>query len=198
MITASCHPSRKHYSKGLCINCYKASYRAANREAIRAYDRAAYQRHKESRRQSKRAYYWGDSLARERIQAAARRRAAEKPEEARARKTAWYWANLEKARAKHRQEAASRRASCAGRTARPATLAERAALVAPGVLCTYCRSAQAVHVDHFIPLSRWGGLPSSERGAGPDHLSNLVGACAACNLSKGAKLPSEWRGRRKP
>ena len=48
--------------------------------------------------------------------------------------------------------------------------------------CTYC-GAQSQHVDHVLPLSR----------GGEHRIGNLVGACAGCNLSKGAKFITEWR-----
>lgn len=51
--------------------------------------------------------------------------------------------------------------------------------------CLYC-GEPSKHADHVIPLSRGG-----------DHtIDNLVPSCAACNFSKGAKLPViEWNGR---
>lgn len=53
--------------------------------------------------------------------------------------------------------------------------------------CYWCRGAldEKYHVDHVIPLSRGGA----------NDPSNIVIACAPCNLSKGAKLPEEWAGR---
>lgn len=48
--------------------------------------------------------------------------------------------------------------------------------------CVYCGTA-AQCADHVRALSR-GGL---------DHASNLVPACAPCNLSKGSKLLTDWR-----
>jgi 5-methylcytosine-specific restriction endonuclease McrA len=65
-------------------------------------------------------------------------------------------------------------------------------------VCFYCDAAPAVHIDHFIPIARWNEvqLTAQQRADGPNHISNLVGACAPCNLSKGARLPDvEWRGR---
>jgi 5-methylcytosine-specific restriction endonuclease McrA len=41
------------------------------------------------------------------------------------------------------------------------------------------------HIDHIIPLARGGSN-------GPE---NLCVSCPTCNLSKGAKLPSEWTDR---
>jgi 5-methylcytosine-specific restriction endonuclease McrA len=48
--------------------------------------------------------------------------------------------------------------------------------------CTYC-GAPSQHIDHIVPISR-GGSHS---------IGNLTGACAACNLSKGAKFITEWK-----
>ena len=47
--------------------------------------------------------------------------------------------------------------------------------------CAYC-SAPSKHIDHIIPLSR-GGLHD---------ISNVIGACAECNQSKGDRLILEW------
>lgn len=48
--------------------------------------------------------------------------------------------------------------------------------------CSYC-GEPSKHIDHIIPISR-GGSHS---------IGNLTGACAACNLSKGAKFITEWK-----
>lgn len=53
-------------------------------------------------------------------------------------------------------------------------------IVASG-LCAYCGAA-ATTVDHVWPLGR----------GGPEHESNLVPACRACNQSKGSRLLTEW------
>lgn len=50
-----------------------------------------------------------------------------------------------------------------------------------GHRCAYC-SAPASHLDHVEPLSK----------GGTDTESNIVPACARCNLSKGAKTLAEW------
>lgn len=53
-----------------------------------------------------------------------------------------------------------------------------------GENCQYCQSkAGPFHLDHVFPWSR-GGRTTSD---------NLVVACEVCNLSKGARTPSEWR-----
>lgn len=48
--------------------------------------------------------------------------------------------------------------------------------------CAYC-SKPSEHIDHIIPLKR----------NGRHSIGNLTGACASCNLSKGAKFITEWR-----
>ncbi|MFF8942860.1 HNH endonuclease [Streptomyces sp. NPDC014864] len=50
-----------------------------------------------------------------------------------------------------------------------------------GHACAYC-GARATHLDHVHPLSKGGA----------DVESNIVPACAGCNLSKGAKTLAEW------
>lgn len=47
--------------------------------------------------------------------------------------------------------------------------------------CCYC-PARATHLDHVVPLSKGGS----------DTESNIVPACAKCNLSKGAKSLADW------
>jgi len=52
--------------------------------------------------------------------------------------------------------------------------------------CKYCGKIlkfKEIHIDHYIPLSKGG-----------KHIeSNLNTSCAFCNLSKGNKMPKEWR-----
>ena len=55
-----------------------------------------------------------------------------------------------------------------------------------GHVCAYCSAQESLHMEHVVPLSRGGEHDSS----------NIVPACAGCNLSKGVKLLSEW-GKRK-
>jgi len=55
--------------------------------------------------------------------------------------------------------------------------------------CYWCGNPlknKASHVDHYIPLSK----------GGKHTISNLVMACASCNLSKGAKMPEEFANSR--
>jgi 5-methylcytosine-specific restriction endonuclease McrA len=51
-----------------------------------------------------------------------------------------------------------------------------------GNKCVYCNSTEDLHADHQIPLSR----------GGTNFASNMVPACASCNISKGAKTPIEF------
>lgn len=199
MRMADCHPEKKHYCRGMCVRCYSAMRKREDPARTLAGTQKWYRENTDKARAKNRDRYHAQPAVRARIQDRSREWARQHPEEARARKRAWYRANQERARAKLRQEAATRRASCAGLTRHPATPAERMALVAPGVQCFYCHAAQAKHVDHFIPLARWAKvvLTAEQRAEGPDHINNLVGACAACNGSKGARLPDdEWQGRK--
>jgi 5-methylcytosine-specific restriction endonuclease McrA len=49
--------------------------------------------------------------------------------------------------------------------------------------CYLCGEKDSEHIDHIIPLSK-GGSHS---------IGNLLGACSACNLSKGAKLLIQYK-----
>lgn len=67
-----------------------------------------------------------------------------------------------------------------------AALPRREVFERDGWRCVYCTSPVTLdtgHVDHVNPRSRGGS----------DELENLAAACAPCNLSKGARTPSEWR-----
>jgi 5-methylcytosine-specific restriction endonuclease McrA len=48
-------------------------------------------------------------------------------------------------------------------------------------LCAYC-DAPAEHLDHIKPIAR----------GGRDVLSNVIPACAACNLSKADQTLAQW------
>jgi len=51
-----------------------------------------------------------------------------------------------------------------------------------GYICAYGDENPAEHLDHVVPLSKGGG----------DVEHNMLPACAACNLSKGAKTLAQW------
>jgi hypothetical protein len=70
----------------------------------------------------------------------------------------------------------------------PKTLRKRvrALIDRDGDGCRYCKKIfPHYHVDHVIPRSR----------GGPDEMDNLVLACPACNMAKGAQTPTEWLGK---
>lgn len=53
--------------------------------------------------------------------------------------------------------------------------------------CAYCGdvTGHVWHLEHIIPLSR----------GGTNAIDNLCVSCSPCNLSKGARTPSEWDGK---
>lgn len=94
-----------------------------------------------------------------------------------------WWASrpageLSARRRKHKNTRRARKQSA--EVAGPVPASAYREIIASG-LCVYC-GAPAEHVDHIRPLAR-GGFEIE---------SNLVAACSACNLSKGAKLLTEW------
>jgi 5-methylcytosine-specific restriction endonuclease McrA len=61
----------------------------------------------------------------------------------------------------------------------------RQAFARDGYACTYCGSNEPpLHCDHVEPFSKGGETA----------LSNLTTACKACNVSKRARTPDQWRG----
>lgn len=50
-----------------------------------------------------------------------------------------------------------------------------------GGTCAYC-DEPAEHLDHVVPIA----------AGGADAAHNLVPACGACNLSKGARSLADW------
>lgn len=71
--------------------------------------------------------------------------------------------------------------------------------------CVYCNAAPCADVDHVVPLRvhwtlRGARLDLATRSDEANAESNLVGACATCNRSKGAKQlrrgwdPPAWQG----
>lgn len=75
------------------------------------------------------------------------------------------------------------KASVYGRARLPADL-RNTIFDRDGARCRYCGSTEGpFHVDHVVPFSKGGS----------DEPGNLVIACMACNLSKGAKTLEEWR-----
>lgn len=57
MRMATCHPERKHCAKGLCKECYRATYSIAHIERDRTRRHVRYLAHQEERKASTRGYY---------------------------------------------------------------------------------------------------------------------------------------------
>lgn len=67
----------------------------------------------------------------------------------------------------------------------------RELMVSQGGCCPYCqRSLEGIkrHLEHIIPLDRAELSPTND-------LSNVIWACARCNLDKCDKTPEEWVNR---
>ncbi len=131
---------------------------------------------REARRAYRKAHYVAN---RERYIREAARWAKENPEAKRAAKQAYYSRNKAKSVLyKHARRAYVAVASTHCTTPTEASI--RALLAKP---CAYCQASPSESIDHIVPISR-GGLHT---------LTNLVGACMHCNLSKGNRLLySEW------
>lgn len=95
----------------------------------------------------------------------------------------WYHKNLEHARNQSRAGSHKRREWAiinGNNTLTPKQIEE---LLTRHPYCEYCKKVEVkLTVDHIIPLSR----------AGQNCIENVTIACESCNLSKGAKLLSEW------
>lgn len=154
-------------------NQYQQQSRADNPERTREYSRKWLAANREKAQASVRRWQSGNP---EKVRACLERWNLANPEY----QKDWHAANPEKARAKKQR----RRASVKTSTANAPTAKQLKALLA--LPCYYCGDPSA-HIDHYIPLAR----------GGTHTLDNLRAACAPCNFSKGAKLPSEWKGRKK-
>lgn len=197
---APCHPDRAYYCKGVCKACYMRDRRSAGLESA-AQRNAAAKRAKdpESSRARCRARYWANlekERERQRQRSANTARESERKRRWRAdnpdlaaesgkrRRAAARARDPEKWAAQRLARKQKRRASCRTSVSSAPTAQQLAAILREP--CLYCGET-AEQIDHFIPLSR----------GGPHTIDNLVPACAACNVSKGNKLPdTEWRGRR--
>ncbi|WP_156439104.1 MULTISPECIES: HNH endonuclease signature motif containing protein [Sphingomonadales] len=99
----------------------------------------------------------------------------------------WRDENREEYLKRHRAYQSKRRERALGSTEHYTANDVQQAFFDQGGCCAYCREALSsdFHVDHVTPLSR-GGSNSAD---------NIALACPPCNLSKGAKLLTEWGGR---
>ncbi len=99
------------------------------------------------------------------------------PERCRATAKKWRLAHPDNVKAAK----ARRRAKERGSAGDASTKEIQARIAYFGKKCAYC-GGPFEHLDHFVPLTKGGS----------GHASNLVPACAACNLSKSNKNPGEW------
>jgi 5-methylcytosine-specific restriction endonuclease McrA len=180
---------------------YNVAYYAAHREEILAREAAYYAAHREEKlardvaynathRAERRAYYadYYAAHGEEKLASMATDYAAH-PEKKRARAAEWRAAHPNERRAYHR----NRRALLCGAPGRHSAADIAAQYARQHGLCFWrdvnpsCAVTleNGYHTDHVIPLSR----------GGPNGPENLVLACPACNLSKGAKTPEAWAGR---
>jgi 5-methylcytosine-specific restriction endonuclease McrA len=168
---------------------YLRKWRAANAEKVRAQSREYLRKWRAANLEKSRKYQREWRSANPEARAEAKRKAyrkwyASNHDKKRSAVKAWQVANPEKKRGYARVNRQHRRASCTTSTGRAPTAKQIKALLARP--CHYCGEPSA-HVDHYVPLAR----------GGTHTLDNLRPACALCNTSKGAKLPGEWKGRRK-
>jgi 5-methylcytosine-specific restriction endonuclease McrA len=99
------------------------------------------------------------------------------------RSVAWQKRNPESVRMNHHRRRARKVAAAGGGV----TAAQWAGIVLVfGGVCSYCRQAKKITVDHFVPLIR----------GGKHDVSNVVPACRSCNASKKDRDPFEWMGLR--
>lgn len=139
------------------------------KECASALSKANYQENREERRIRGRAYYRKNRkrLLKQKSEYAKRNRVRDRPV---------------------RQAAKARRRARELGAEGSYTAAEfKAKLEAYKNRCHWCRKKikGTPHADHLIALSR----------GGTNYISNIVPACASCNLSKSAQLPHEFSGR---
>ncbi len=95
----------------------------------------------------------------------------------------WYHKNLTHARNMSRVHEHRRRDWAKINGNNTLTLVQIEGLLERHPFCEYCKKSEVkLTIDHIIPLSR----------AGQNCIDNVTIACESCNLSKGAKLLSEW------
>lgn len=175
--------SRSDGRQRSCIDCARdrsREWNAANPERKRAASRRDYHKHKPQR--TAKTVAWQEANP-ERLNATRRKYRAENQERMLERETAWRQANPEKVRAMKLNDKHKRRAAQRSEDSRKVTMAEMRRIQA--MPCVACGSREGIQVDHVVPLARGGA----------HRLGNLQPLCRPCNLSKGAKLMSEWRYR---
>jgi 5-methylcytosine-specific restriction endonuclease McrA len=158
----------------------EAADRVAHPEKFRAREEAQRAAHREERNVYSRAYH---AARRDKLNDRSRAYYHAHAEEMRATNREWYLAHPEERRCYE----SARRAKAAASPGHHTAADVAAQRTRQKGRCYWCgeKVGRHYHVDHVFPLSRGGG-------DGPE---NLVIACVPCNLSKNARLPSEWSGR---
>ena len=153
------------------MKAYQSVYSAANKESKAAYAAA----NKERQAAAQAAWYQANKERRAANIAAWR--AANKDRVA-AKVAAWKRDNPDRVKASSQRRRASKASAAGDHTAEQL----KARFDYHGNRCVYCNSANNLHADHQIPLSR----------GGTNFASNMVPACASCNTSKNDKTPIEF------
>jgi len=153
----------------------KAKYHAENKEKVREY-KAKYRSKNKDRIAKYNSEYYDTNKEACKIRDAAYR--SENRDRIAKRKARYRAENKEKNRSNQHR----RRARTANAQGDHTAEQLQARFDYHGNKCVYCDSTENLHADHQIPLSR----------GGTNFASNMVPACASCNLSKGAKTPEEF------
>lgn len=194
------HVSRRDGLSAYCAECMTAKYIARRQSAAyveqnKTRAREWREAHKKEIQQCRRKYWLANA---EKLKPIKRRDYAARskvilqqqrewrrlhPERAKANIEKWRSANPEKVREMRRLNENKRRA----RLARVlSTLTKRqweAILAFYDNRCAYCGADGKMEQEHVVPVCRGGGTTAD----------NIVPACSACNQSKHAKTPEEWK-----
>ena len=195
MKQAECCADKPHYSRGLCVQCYRRDYRARNLEQVKQRNRAWRKSNPEKAEAATRAWRQANAEhVREvrKMYAHPRKYSRSEASKARSRERCRVWreANLDRARELDRQRLPSRnkqtraylaqryRARLRDSCSPGVTAAEWGEILEVfGHACAYClRQDEKLTRDHVEPIAR----------GGRDEYSNLVPACGSCNSRKGA------------
>lgn len=156
-----------------CKSEYDRRYREANRERERERKRRWARENPERDRERKQRHYAKNPEY-------FKRRYAENREQIQEYNRQWSARNPEYARARKQRRRAREQDAEGSHTAEDiVTQYER-----QKGRCFWCNEklGDTYHIDHVVPLVRGGS----------NWPENIVIACSTCNLSRGAKLPSEW------
>jgi 5-methylcytosine-specific restriction endonuclease McrA len=194
---AECHPDRNHCAKGLCEQCYtrekmrslrKTSVAIISREKERSRDPSE----RERLRIASLAYYHKnreriiEKLRKRNADPSIKRRHKQLREEGKDRlreiSKVWKAKNVEKIRAARQRRRA--RLKDGASPGVPAEVFLKKCEESEG-RCWYCLAkCNELQREHVVPIAR----------GGRDEPGNVVPACPSCNMSKNARLLSEWIG----